>query len=91
MGTLAGMQNLAQQLLFDLQVAFNLPERSRQLKNMKRLKPSIVIVQIIVAAILLMRVTSIPAQGAQRDDSLPPGENMEMVEWIQIPMADPFH
>jgi Spy/CpxP family protein refolding chaperone len=58
---------------------------------MKRCNPSIDIVRIIAAAILLVQVASPPAQGAQRDDRLPPGENMEMVEWIQIPRADPFH
>jgi Spy/CpxP family protein refolding chaperone len=58
---------------------------------MTRCNPSIDIVRIIAAAILLVQVASPPAQGAQRDDRLPPGENMEMVEWIQIPRADPFH
>ena len=58
---------------------------------MKRRDPSIDTVQIIAAAVMMMLVASTPAQAAQRDDHLPPGENMEMVEWIQIPMADPFH
>jgi hypothetical protein len=58
---------------------------------MKRCHPIIAILYILTAGIVLVPFASTPAQGAQRDDRLLPGENMEMVEWIRIPKADPFH
>jgi hypothetical protein len=38
-----------------------------------------------------VQLTSGHALGAARDENLPPGKQMNRVDWIEIPLADPFH
>jgi acylphosphatase len=58
---------------------------------MKRYKIIIAILKNTLVVILSMQIILCYALGAARDETLPPGKNMNMVDWIQIPMADPFH
>ena len=66
-------------------------ERKQNTESMKKYKIIIAIVKNTSAVILSMLIIICHALGAARDENLPPGKNMNMVDWIQIPMADPFH
>lgn len=58
---------------------------------MKLHKRIVSIVKNISAVIITMQLISIPVLGAARDQNLPPGKHMDEVDWIQMPLADPFH
>ena len=66
-------------------------KRKQNTESMKKYKIIIAIVKNTSLVILSMQIIICHALGAARDENLPPGKNMNRVDWIQVPMADPFH
>ena len=51
----------------------------------------IAIVKSASIVILAIKLILSPALAVDRNENLPPGEHMDRIEWIEVPMADPFH